>query len=123
MLYRVFVFPQFLWALGFRFSFLPGFLGKSSCSMIWKNGWMDGWMDRSAVVGNTRNCTMQYKYTVTARWKWVERMKEGGAVVGNECEFAILQNKTTVTGWLASPGAATIVVVETDGARERKKEL
>jgi len=30
MLYRVFVFPQFRWALGFRFSFLPGFLGKSS---------------------------------------------------------------------------------------------
>jgi len=58
-------------------------------------------MDGSAVVGNTRNCTMQYKYTVTTRWKWVERMKEGGAVVGNECEFAIWQNKTTVTGWLA----------------------
>lgn len=34
MLYRVFVLPQFRWALGFRFSFFTRILGKSSCSTI-----------------------------------------------------------------------------------------
>ena len=55
----------------------------------------------------------------------LKEWKEGGAVVGNECEFAIWQNKITVTGWLASPAAATIVVivVVTNGARERERKL
>jgi len=34
-----------------------------------------GGMDGNAVVGNTRSCTMQYRYTVTTSWKWVERVE------------------------------------------------
>jgi hypothetical protein len=47
--------------------------------------------------------------------------KEGGAVVGNEHEFATWQNKITVTGWLASP-AITIIVIVVEARRGRGGE-
>lgn len=82
------------------------------------DGWMDGWgvqwLETPRIARCNTNTLLQQDGSGLKEWK------EGGAVVGNECEFAIWQNKITVTGWLASPAAAAIVVVETNGAREKE---
>lgn len=84
------------------------------------DGWMGvQWLETPGIARCNTNTLLQQDGSGLKEWK------EGGAVVGNECEFAIWQNKITVTGWLASPAAATIVVivVVTNGARERERKL
>lgn len=82
----------------------------------WMDGWMGvQWLETPGIARCNTNTLLQQVGSGLKEWK------EGGAVVGNECEFAIWQNKITVTGWLASPAAATIVVVETDGEREKER--
>jgi len=85
-------------------------------------GKRDGW-GRSAVVGNTRNCTMQCKHTVTTVWKAGRRGmegSEGGAVVGNEREF-LQHGKTrslSQAGWLAP----LLLLSSSSSRRERERE-
>jgi len=78
------------------------------------------WMDGECSDWKHRSCTMQYRYTVTTSWKWIERME--GAVVGNECEFAVGKTKSlSQAGWLAP----LLLLSSSSGRteRERKKDF
>jgi len=75
MLYRVFVFPQFRWALGFWFSFLPGFWGKSSCSTIsflflFSLGTFFLFSDSSAYWGSLQK-------SLSCIWEWIGKKVTG----------------------------------------------
>jgi len=192
MLYRVFVFPQFRWALGFQVSlFTRFFLGKSSCfiifilifyfgtffprihlhigvhlkkslACIWewigKNyrfGWncfdfwdtlfvflflfvglcsvgsagegagsresgreMDGWRVQWLETPELHDAIQIHCYNkLEVDWKNGE-----GAVVGNECEFAVGKTKSlSQAGWLAP----LLLLSSSSGRteRERKKDF